>query len=295
MPARERGEGAGDGGAIGPVLAVPGVALRPADEVQQTPARDEVVHEMPAGTDPRLRADLQLEVGDAPGRHQAAIRDAAGKARRLLAEQRGAHRRMDAVGADQDVGGDASVVLEPGLDAVALVGEADEPVTEVDARRREARGDDREQVRAVNGQVRRAVELFAERVERRPLQRAAVLPAALVSTDRPHGLAVERVAEAEPIENPRGVRPHVDATADLGELGGLLVDLDVEAGPMKRDGGGEAADPGPDDGDGARSAGHRCAARAIVGSHAANSYHAWRARGREPTAGRPASNEVVRS
>ena len=99
---------------------------------------------------------------------------------------------MDAVGADQHVGGDAHAVVEPGLDAVALVGKADEPVAEMDALRREARGDDREQVGAVNGQMRRAVELLAARVERRPLQRAAVLPAPLVGAERPHGLAVER-------------------------------------------------------------------------------------------------------
>jgi hypothetical protein len=34
MPALEGGERAGDGGTIGPVLAIPRVVLRPADEVQ---------------------------------------------------------------------------------------------------------------------------------------------------------------------------------------------------------------------------------------------------------------------
>src|SRR5262249_4072574 len=90
----------------------------------------------------------------------------------------------------------------------------------------------------------------------RSLQRAAVLPAALVGADRSHGLAVEGLAEAQPVEDARGVRSHVDAAADLGQLGRLLVDVDVEAGLEQRDGRGEAADAGTDDRDLERFAGH---------------------------------------
>ncbi len=79
--------------------------------------------------------------------------------------------------------------------------------------------------------MRRAVERFAERVERRPLQGAAVLPAPLVGPGRAHRLAVEPVAEAEPVEDAGGVRAHVDAAADLGQLRRLFVDLDLEPGP----------------------------------------------------------------
>jgi hypothetical protein len=91
------------------------------------------VHEVAAGPDPRLRADLEIEVRDALGRDQAAIGDAAGEARRLLAEQCGAHGRVDPVGADEDVGRDARAALEPGRDAIARVLEADQPVTEMNA------------------------------------------------------------------------------------------------------------------------------------------------------------------
>src|SRR5262249_3071068 len=237
VPPLERGERASDGGAIGPVLPVPGVVLRPTDEVQQARARDEVVHEMPARADPRLRSDLGPEVGDALDRYQAAIGDAAGEARRLLTEERGAHGRMDAVGADQDVDGNSGVVLEPGLDAVALVGEADDAVPQMDASGRKPRGDDREQVGPVNREMRRTVELFTARVERRSLERPAILPAPLVGADRPHGLEVELLAEAEPVEDAHRVRRHVDAAADLGQLRSLLVDIDLEAGVTERDGG----------------------------------------------------------
>ena len=79
---------------------------------------------MRAGPDPGLGADLEPEIGEPFGRDQSAIGDAAGKDRGLLAEQRGTHRRINAVGADQDVGGNPNAVLEPCLDAVALAFEA---------------------------------------------------------------------------------------------------------------------------------------------------------------------------
>jgi len=196
-----------------------------------------------------LRADFEPEICDAFGRDQAAIGDAAGEARRLLAEQRGAHRRIDTVSADQDVSRDVRAVLEPTLDAVALVVQPDQAVAEVNAFGREARRDDREQVGAVNSQMGRAVEFLAPRIERRALQRAAVMPAPLMCAERPHCLAVEPLAEAESIQDAYRVRRHIDTAADLGELGRLLIDLDVEAGLAQRHRGGEAAEAGADDGD----------------------------------------------
>jgi hypothetical protein len=106
MPALEGGERTLHRGPVGPVLAVPGVVLGPADEVEQPPARYRVMHEMRAGADPGLIAGIEPEIGDALDRDQSAIGDAAGKARRLCAEERGAHHRMDAIGANQDVGRD---------------------------------------------------------------------------------------------------------------------------------------------------------------------------------------------
>jgi hypothetical protein len=50
------------------------------------------MQEMRAGADPGLVATLEPEIGDALGRHQPAIGDVARKARRLLAEERRAHR-----------------------------------------------------------------------------------------------------------------------------------------------------------------------------------------------------------
>src|SRR5262245_28420562 len=211
VPAGERLERPADRRAVGPVLTVPRVVLGPADEIQQPSLRDEVVHEVAAWAHPRLRAELELQISDALYRDQTAIGDAPCEAGRLLAQQRGAHRRVDPVGADDDVGRHTNAVVEPGLHAVALVPEPDQTMTEVKTLEHESGRDDREQIRAVHGQMRRAVELLAAGVEKRALQDAAILPPPLVRAKWTHGLTVERRAEAEPIQDARRVRPKVDA------------------------------------------------------------------------------------
>ena len=55
------------------------------------------------------------------------------------------------------------------------------------------------------------------------------------------------LAKPEPDQEPRRVRPDVDAGADLGEPARLLVDLDVEAGLQQADRGGQPADAAADD------------------------------------------------
>ena len=125
----------------------------------------------------------------------------------------------------------------------------------MDAPGREARRDDVEQVGAVEGHMRRAVELLAQRIERRTLQGAPVLPAPLVGDNRAHALAVEPCGEAQPAQDAHRIRAHVDAAADLGELGRLLVDVDLEPGSAQRQRGGEAADAAADHRDPERCAG----------------------------------------
>ena len=80
--------------------------------------------------------------------------------------------------------------------------------------------------------VRRAVEFLAARVERRPLQCAAVLPAPLMRAERPHALAVEPRAKAEAAAG-RAIAfgamlmpPPTSVSA-----GRLLVDIDLETRP----------------------------------------------------------------
>src|SRR5438270_13843433 len=137
VPALERGKRALDRGAVGPVFAAPFVVLGPADKIQQLAARHEVMHEMAARPDPGLAAEL--EIGEALDRDEPAIGDAAGEFRRLVAEQDRAHRRMNAVGADQNVGRDPGAVVEPRFDMIALVAEPEEAMTEMDVLERQTR------------------------------------------------------------------------------------------------------------------------------------------------------------
>ena len=116
----------------------------------------------------------------------------------------------------------------------------------MDALRREGRGNDREQVGAVDGHVRRAVELLAQRIERRPLQGAPVLPAALVGPERAHALAVEPLGETEAAQHAGRIGRHVDPAADLGQLGRLLVNADIEPGLQQRHRGSQPADAAAD-------------------------------------------------
>src|SRR3954447_1122227 len=121
------------------------------------------MHEMATGTDPGLAGAPQAEIGDSLDRHQPAIGDAASELRLLLAEQPGAYCRVDAMGADQNVDCDAGSIVDPALAPVAPVGEVDEAMAEMDMLGWKAGGDHRQQVGAVNCDVRRAVQLFTGR------------------------------------------------------------------------------------------------------------------------------------
>src|ERR1041384_7095538 len=96
---------------------------------------------------------------------------------------------MNAVGADQDVGRNARAIVEPRLDMVTVVAERQETMAKMDVLGRKPRGDHVQQIGAVDCDMRRAVELFALRIERRVLQGAAVIPAALMRARGANALA----------------------------------------------------------------------------------------------------------
>src|SRR6185312_15404336 len=122
-------------------------------------------------------------------------------------------------------------------------------MTEMDMLRRKGGGDDRQKVGAMHGQMRRAVERLAFRVDPSLLQGPPIIPAALMHPDRPHRLSVEPFSEPEPVKDAGGVRTHVDTAADLDQLRRLLIDIDREPGLAQRRCRGEPADSGADDSD----------------------------------------------
>ena len=138
-------------------------------------------------------------------------------------------------------------------------------MTEMDPLRRERGGDHGQQIGAMDRDVRRAIKPLAKRVERRALQGAAILPTALMAADRMHTFAVEAFAQAQPIKDARGVRAHIDAAADFGQLRRLLVDIDFEPGLAQSDGGAEPADAAADHGDLAREPSSQRPLREISG------------------------------
>jgi hypothetical protein len=70
-----------------------------------------------------------------------------------------------------------------------------------------------------------------------------------VRADRLHALAVEPGAETEPAQHPYRIRPHVDAAANLGQLGGLLVEIDINSGLAQRHRCGQSTDAAANDPD----------------------------------------------
>ena len=75
----------------------------------------------------------------------------------------------------------------------------------------------------------------------------AVLPIAGVHRLRDDDDVGERLCEPEVVQHLDGVRAEQQARADLAQDGGLLVDVDVDAGPAQGEGGRQPADPGAGD------------------------------------------------
>ena len=111
--------------------------------------------------------------------------------------------------------------------------ESGQLVAEMQALRRQCRGQHREQVPTMHLIIRKA-EGFEHRIaERRPQQSAAVLPATLMKSQRPHAELGQFLAEAEMLDDARGVGADLDAGADLAHRARLLIDMDVKAGAQQ--------------------------------------------------------------
>jgi hypothetical protein len=105
------------------------------------------------------------------------------------------------------------------------------------------------QIAAMEMIVGRAEGRLDLRAERRALQRAAIIPAALVHGERSHADFVHRGLQSQPDQQARGVGADLDAGADLADGGRLLVDMDIETGLQQLQRGREATDASADDGD----------------------------------------------
>ena len=187
VPALERGERVRDVAAVGPRLARPAVLLDDRDEVDQPLAAARSSARSAGRAHPYLRVTSSSRWREPLGRHQPAIRDAAGEARAPAGPNRHpAHRRVDAVGADQHV--DLDRRRRSRTRASTRSPWSTSPVSRWPRCRRSGgqRPQQRvQQVGAVHLVVREAEGLDDRVAERRAQQRPAVVPAALMPGQRP--------------------------------------------------------------------------------------------------------------
>ena len=200
----------------------PGLARRllraaDADPVEGPPGRHVVLHDAAVRSHPDAGDLRHIEMRDALGRHQPAPGDVAGVARQLLAEHLSAHRRMDAVGADQNVAGRGAAIGERQGDAVAILIEALDARAEAEAFLAETAEQDVEQVGAVRGVVRRTEMRFRALTERRVVEAVAGVPGAIVAALRIVGDARQRIAETERPQDARCIAADLEAGTDLAE------------------------------------------------------------------------------
>src|SRR5262245_46758097 len=153
----------------------------------------------------------------ASGRH-AAPADTAGESRRVGAEQALSHNRMNAVGADDDVGLDLAAVGKAHHPAAITLfdGDAAGSKTEIDSLERAAQHV--EQVGAVHRQVRRA-ELLAERASAHARDDSPTLPAADDQKIRLRPKGDDCVLDAEHTECYQRVGAQIEASAYLVQCG----------------------------------------------------------------------------
>ena len=153
---------------------------------------------------------------------------------------------MDAVGANHDIGVSDRAVLESHLDAICMLGQADASMIKMKDSVGDRRGENVEQLGAMEIVIWRSEVALAGVGERLARDYAAVVPSVDDDRARAHSEAAERLCEAEATQDSRRVGTYLDAGADFAQFSGLLEDLDLESGARERQRGGESTDPGAD-------------------------------------------------
>ena len=188
-------------------------------------------------------------------RRHAAPADAAGEARHIGAEQTVAHHRVNAVGADHDVGLDLAAVGKARYGVLGAALDRHGAHAGADLGGLERAGEDRQQVGAVHRQIGRA-EFFFEVAAPRARDVAATVPGADVEKVGIAGDGVDLVLDAERAQRLDGIGRGVEPGADLAQIRRLLAHDGLGAAMLQRQRRGEPADPASHDGN-ARCAWHQ--------------------------------------
>src|SRR5262249_4210773 len=145
-----------------------------------------------------------------------------------------AHRRVDAVGADQHIARDLRAIGQRDGDAVCGLRESLDAGIESETRIGDPVEQDIEQVRAVRVVVGRAELRLRPRAERGVVEAVAIIPGAVVTSLWIHADTRQGLAEPERAQDPGGVGTKLDTSANLTERFGLLEELGVDAARSQR-------------------------------------------------------------
>jgi len=184
---------------------------------------------MPARSNPKLNRGGIRQARHPVHRHDAAKPATPGIQRVVIAEHPLSYERARAVGPDDEVGFGRAAVVEVQRCACAGVIETDETLAQPNAIQPDGRGQDRLQIGAMNADIRRPEALAIGRPRLMLTDDAA---AATVPVDKRRHLEPARSelqTEPELLKEASRVGRQRHRSADLAQLGGLLVDVDLKA------------------------------------------------------------------
>ena len=184
------------------------------------------------------RAGRQRVAGGEPD-----VRVLAERARRLIAEELRAHRRQQAVGADEHVEPLARAVGEDHVDAVGAMFERAKP----DPERHRHAGRERVDDIGAPHRDRRRTGRVAPRADRERRQQPAAGRAHVGGGDR-RGLRQHALAHAELAECNDRIRPHQDGDALTRSVRGAFIDKNLVTEPTECECSRKAPNSTPDDG-----------------------------------------------
>jgi hypothetical protein len=116
-------------------------------------------------------------------------------------EQHAPHSRLDPVRAHQHVDPGTRAVIEPGLDPVAVIGQAGEPVPQVHPLGGHRAGQRGQQIGTMHLVVRKAEGGLQTLAERAAQQSTAVIPPALVERQRLHARLRQFPRQPQPVQH----------------------------------------------------------------------------------------------
>ena len=232
-------------------LEIPGRVWHAADVVILVAPLGGVVDHQMAVRRPPLHAVFERQVvfRQLLAADQRAVGHPAAVGRRFGAQQMFADARIDAVGADHDVGMGRGAVDEVQHHLVTAIFNLAQAFAEVQGAGLQRGKLQRLQIAAVHRHIGGAVLPAGKAAQFDARQVVAAFGVAAEPEIGMRRHLLQPLLNTEPAENLQYVRPHVNAGAEARERRALFIQIDGKAGFLQQPGGGGAPQPGADDGD----------------------------------------------